>query len=134
MNKHPVIYLMFGIFILVVPTIIYLFILIPQLKEEYSILMASGGVIGGFGLYGSSKIPEKFKYSSLFKLASNSFTIITVIFLVEKFIVKLLGLAITFIVSFIIYKIFLEVYKNAKRRKQNTELAEQIARSIAKNT
>ena len=62
MNKHPIWYLIIGIFILVAPTVIYLGFLIPQLTEAYNVLMASGGVIGGAGFYAASKIPEKLKY------------------------------------------------------------------------
>lgn len=131
MKKHPIWILIIGIFILVFPTAAYLWFLIPQLSEEYNILMASGGVIGGFGMYGSTKIPEKVKYSGLFKLAANSFTILTVITLVQNFIIEIVGCISVFIVCFIVFKILLEVWHDARRRKQNTELAEEIARSIA---
>lgn len=134
MRKHPIFYLLLGIFILLVPTIIYLIFLVPRLTEEYNILMASGGVIGGFGLYGASKIPEKLKYSGLFKLATNSFTIMTVTVIVEKFIINIIGCIATFVVSYIIFKVLVEVYRNAKQRKSNSELATEIARSIAKNS
>lgn len=134
MKKHPVLILIIGIFILIVPTFVYLVFLIPQLSEEYNILMASGGVIGGFGMYGATKIPEKVKYSGLFKLAANSFTILTVITLVQNFIIEIVGCIAIFIVCFIIFKILLEVWRDAKRRKQNVELAKEIARNITESS
>lgn len=134
MKKHPVIYLILGITILIVPTAIYLFFLIPKMTEEYNILMASSGVIGGFGLFGANKIPENLKFSKLLKLAANSFTVLIVNILVQKFINQIIGLVAVIIVSFIIYKIFMEAYKNGKRRKENKELANEIARNTSKNT
>lgn len=134
MKKHPIWFLIIGIFILIVPTVIYLCFLIPKLTEEYNILMASGGVIGGAGLYGTTKIPEKVKYGSLFKLAANSFTILTVLTLVQEFIMELIGLVAVFVVSFIIFQILKEAWKNGRRKKENAELAEEIARSITETT
>ena len=61
MKKHPNWYLVIAIAVLVVPTAVYLAFLIPKLTEEYNVLMASGGVIGGAGYYGAQKIPEKIK-------------------------------------------------------------------------
>jgi len=133
-KKHPVVFLIIGICILIIPTVVYLCFLVPQLSEEYNVLMSSGGIIGGAGVYGANKIPDKLKYSSMFKLAANSFTIMTVILLVEKFIVPLIGLIATFIVSFIIFKILMEVYRNARTSRQNRELAEAISQSVAKVT
>lgn len=134
MKKHPIWYLIIGIFILIVPTIIYLCFLIPKLSEEYNILMASGGVIGGVGLYGTSKIPEKIKYSSLMKLAGNAFTILTVTAVIEKFIIEIIGLIIVIIISYIIFAIFKELWKDGKQKNRNSELAEEIARNITKNS
>lgn len=134
MKKHPIWYLIIGIFILIIPTLIYLIFLVPKLSEEYNILMASGGVIGGFGFYGTSKIPEKLKYSGLFKLASNSFTLMTVIVIVEKFIIQLIGLVSVFIICYIIFRIFLEVWRNARRKKEQIEIAREVARNIVEGS
>ena len=130
MKKHPVWYLIVAITILIVPTTIYLCILVPKLSEEYNILMSSGGVIGGAGLYGASKIPDKIKYGGLFKTAANSFTILTITVLVEEFIVSLVGLVAVFVVCFIVFKILVEGWKGARRRKENSQLASEIARSL----
>ena len=130
MKKHPIWYLIIAIAILVIPTTIYLCVLVPKLSEEYNILMSSGGVIGGVGLYGASKIPDKIKYSGLFKAAANSFTILTVTVLVEEFIVSLVGLIAVFVICFITFKILMEGWKGARRRKENLELASEIARSL----
>lgn len=134
MKKKYIWFLVLGIFILIVPTAIYLGFLIPRLSEEYNVLMASGGVIGGSGMYGTTKIPEKTKYSGMYKLASTSFTLLTVITLVEKFIMQIVGVVALFIVCFIAYKIFLEAYRNGRRRYENAELAKEISRSIDKNS
>lgn len=134
MKKRPVFYLVLGIIILLVPTAIYLVFLVPKLTQEYNILMASGGIIGGFGFYGASKIPEKLKYSGLFKTSANAFTAFTVITIVQKFIVQLIGLCATFLISFIIFKLLMEAYKNAKQRIRDAELAKEIARNIAETT
>lgn len=134
MKKHPIWYLIIAIAILVIPTTIYLCFLVPKLSEEYNILMSSGGIIGGAGLYGASKIPDKIKYGGLFKTAANSFTILTVTALVEEFITELVGLVAVFVVCFITFKILVEVWKNARRRKENRELAREIARSVNENS
>ena len=131
MKKHPIIYLLIGIGILIVPTLIYLIFLVPKLTEEYNVLMASGGVIGSAGLYGAQKIPEEFKYGKLFKLAANSFTVMIVITLVNKFIMKIIGLIAVFIVSFIIFMVLKGAWKNGRRRNENNELAKEISRNIA---
>lgn len=133
MKKHPIWYLIIAISILIIPTAIYLCILVPQLSETYNTLMASGGIIGGAGIYGASKIPEKWKYGSLFKTATNSFTILTVTILVEEFIIELVGLVAVFVVCFIIFKILVEVWKSASRKKENSEFAKEIAQGINKN-
>lgn len=130
MKKHPILYLIIAIAILVIPTTIYLCFLVPKLSEEYNILMSSGGVIGGAGLYGASKIPDKIKYGGLFKTAANSFTILTVTVLVEEFIVSLVGLVAVFVVCFIAFKILMEVWRSARRRKENSEFASQVARNL----
>ena len=134
MKKHPIWYLVIAIIVLIVPTTIYLCFLVPKLSEEYNILMASGGVIGGAGFYGASKIPDKVKFSGMFKTAANCFTILTVTTLVEEFVVELIGLVAVFVVSFITFKILKEVWKNARRRKENRELAKEIARSSNENS
>lgn len=134
MKKRPVIYLIIGIIILIVPTLIYLCFLIPKLTDEYKILMASGGIIGAGGFYGASAIPEKLKGSGMYKLAANSFTILSIITVVQKFIYQIILLVGLFILCFIIFKIFIEVWKNARRKKENTELAEEIARNIVKSS
>ena len=134
MKKHPIWYLIIGISILIIPTLIYLIFLIPKMSVEYNILMASGGIIGGAGFYTSSIIPAGIKNKSLYKLAANSFTIMCVITLVNKFIMQLIGLVSTFILSFIIYKILKERWKNARREKERREFADEIARNVAQIT
>lgn len=134
MKKHPFIILILAISVLVLPTLIYLIILVPQLSDEYNTLMASGGIIGSVGVYGTSKIPDKWKYGGLFKTASNSFTILIVSLIVEKFIVKIAFLFATIVVSFIIYKILMEVWRNAKQSKSNRELANEISRNLNENS
>lgn len=133
MNKNPIIVLIIAFIILTVPITIYLCFLIPQLSEEYNILMASGGIVGGAGYYGASKIPANMKNAGIFKLASNAFTTMIIIVLVEKFIIQIIGAVAVFLVSLIIYKILKGVYKNAKRRKENAELSAEITRNIVKN-
>ena len=132
MKKKPIWFLVIGIIVLIVPTSIYLGFLIPQLKEEYIVLMSSGGVIAGGGMYGAQIIPEKVKYSSLYKTSARSFTLLTVITLVQEFIMEIIGLVAVFIISFIIFSILKETWKNARRRQEKTEFAEEIARNIAK--
>lgn len=133
-KMRPAWYLVIGIVILLVPSAIYLGFLIPRLTDEYIILMSSGGVIGGAGMFGSSMIPEKTKFGTLYKTASKSFTLLVVIALVQEFIAELIGLAVVFVVSYIIFLIFKELWKNGKRAKENGELAEEIARGIAQTT
>ena len=134
MRKHPIWYLIIGITILIVPTFTYLCFLVPKLSEEYNILMASGGIIGGAGMYGVNQIPDKLKYSSMFKLAGNAFTILTIAILIEKFLTQIIFLIALFIVCFIIFTIFKEKWRDGKQRKQNDELAKEIARNITENT
>ena len=134
MKKKYIWFLVFAILVLVVPTVVYLFFLIPKLEDEYIMLMSSGGVIGGAGMYAANAIPEKVKFSSLFKTSARSFTILTVTILVEKFINELIGLAITIILSYIAYKILMEVYRDRKHSQQSTELAQEIARNIDATT
>lgn len=133
MKKNPIIYLIMGIVILIVPTVIYLCFLIPQMSEEYNILMASGGVISLGGMYGANAIPDKVKFGALYKTAAKSFTLLVAITLVEKFIMQIIGLICTFVASYIIFIIFKEIWKNARRRKQNTELAKEVAQGVALN-
>ena len=97
-------------------------------------LMSSGGVIGGAGMYAANAIPDKVRFSSLFKTSARSFTLLTVTILVEKFINELIGLAVTIILSYIAYKILMEVYHDRKRSQQSSELAQEIARNIDATT
>lgn len=131
MKKKPIWFLIIGIAVLIIPTAVYLTFLVPQLKEEYIVLMSSGGVITGGGMYGASLIPKKVKYSGLYKLSARSFTLLTVTTLVQEFIVELIGLVAVFIVSFVIFCMLKEAWKNGRRRKENSELAREIARNIA---
>lgn len=133
MKKYPAIYLIIGIIILIVPTLTYLCFLVPKLSYEYNTLMASGGIVGGIGFFGASKIPENIKFGSIYKLAANSFSTFVVAVIIQKFFWDIAGLLITFIVSFIIYKIFLEVYKNARRRKEARQISEEVTRNIVEN-
>lgn len=134
MKNHPVFYLIIGVFILIVPTTVYLCFLVPKLSEAYNVLMASAGVIGGAGMYGASKIPEKIKFGSIFKLAANSFSIFVVVTLVQQFIWEIMGLVAVLIISFIIFKIMVEVWRNARTRKQAREAATEVARAITQNS
>ena len=134
MKNHPIFYLIIGISVLVIPTLIYLCFLVPQLSEAYNVLMASAGVVGGAGMYGASKIPEKIKFGSIFKLAANSFSIFVVVTLVQQFIWEIMGLVAVFIVSFIIFKIMVEVWRNARTRKHAREAATEVARAITQNS
>ena len=134
MKKKYIWFLVSAIFVLVVPTVVYLFFLIPKLEDEYIMLMSSGGVIGGAGMYAANAIPDKVRFSSLFKTSARSFTILTVTILVEKFINELIGLAVTIILSYIAYKILMEVYHDRKHSQQSTELAQEIARNIDSTT
>lgn len=131
MKKHPIWYLIIGIIILIAPTGVYLGFLIPAMSETYNVLMASGGVIGGAGFYGASRIPKEVKYSGLFKLAANSFTILTVITLVQEFVLQLVGLVAVFIVSFIIFIILKGVWKNGSQKLRDDRLATEVARNVA---
>lgn len=126
----PIWYLIIGIIFLVVPTAVYLGFLIPSMKEEYIILMSSGGVLGGVGMLGTSMIPEQTKFGIIYKTASKSFTLLVVVTLVQEFIMQIIGLVAVFILSYIVFLIFKEVWKNARRAKENAELAEEVARSI----
>lgn len=134
MKKKYIWFLVSAIFVLVVPAVVYLIFLIPKLEDEYIMLMSSGGVIGGAGMYAANAIPDKVRFSSLFKTSARSFTILTVTILVEKFINELIGLAVTIILSYIAYKILMEVYHDRKRSQQSTELAQEIARNIDATT
>jgi hypothetical protein len=120
-----------GILVLIVPTATYLIILCPQLSERYNTLMASGGIIGTGGLAACAKIPKSFKNSGLLKLAGQSLTILTVMTLVSEFWWQILGLTITIIASFIVFKIMLEVFKNGRRKIRAEKLATEVARSVA---
>lgn len=130
-KRHPGLFLFIGIIVLIVPSAIYLGFLIPGMKDEYIVLMSSGGVIGGAGLFGSSKIPDETKHGALFKTTSKAFTLLVVITLVQEFIGQLLGLAAVMIISYIIFLIMRGLYKNGKRARENAELAEEVSRSTA---
>lgn len=134
MKKHPIWYMVIGIAILVIPSVCYLFWLVPQLSEEYNVLMASGGIIGTSGLYLSDKIPDGWNHSKILKFISKGFTMLTFMTLVEKFWTKIVILLVIVIFSVSAYVIFKEVYRNAKRRIENTELATEVARSVNKNS
>lgn len=131
MKKHPIWYLIIGIVVLIVPTGVYLGFLIPAMSETYNVLMASGGVISGAGFYGASRIPKEVKYSGLFKLAANSFTILTVITLVQEFALRLVGIVAVFIVSFIAFIILKGAWKNGRQRLKDERLATEVARNVA---
>lgn len=133
MNKHPILYKLLGLFFLIIPTVIYLIFLVPQLSEEYNILMSSAGILGGSGFYASSKIPETFETSGLIKLASKSFTLFVVVSLVEKFIMQILFLCVTIVISYIVYKIFDIIYKKKKKVLEDEQLANKITSSIVEN-
>lgn len=130
MTKRPWLYMVFGIFFLIVPTAIYLGFLIPKMSEEYNILMASGGIISTLGLYGAKKIPDSLKFSSVYKLVGKSFTIMVAGMLVEKFYMHIIGVVAVAVISYIVFIVFKELYKNAKRRKENRELATEITKSL----
>lgn len=131
-KTNPAVFLVIGIAVLIIPTAIYLAFLIPQLEDRYIILMSSGGVIGGAGMFGTQMIPAEVKFGALYKTASKSFTLLVVITLVQEFIKQIIGLAAVVIVSYIIFLIFKELWKNGKRSRENAELADDIARSLTK--
>lgn len=129
-KKYYIWYLVVGIILLIVPSAIYLGFLIPAMKEEYLILMASGGAIGGAGMFGTQMIPDKVKFGTLFKTASKSFTLLVVITLVQTFIKELIGLAAVMIISYILFIIMRSLYQDGKQRKQSAIVAEEVARSV----
>lgn len=131
---NPNWYLVFGIFFLLVPTAIYLGFLIPAMKDEYIVLMSSGGVIGGAGMLGAEVIPDKVKFGTLYKTASKSFTLLVVITLVKDFMPQLIGLAVVIVVSYIVFLVFKELWKDGKRAKENVALAEEVARRVTQVT
>lgn len=116
MKKKYIWYLIIGIIILIVPCSVYLGFLIPKMSEEYITLMSSGGIIASGGMYGASVIPDKVKFSGLYKLSARSFTLLVVITLVQEFIIQILGFVATFIVCFIIFSILKELYKEGRRK------------------
>ena len=123
---NPVWFLVIGIIVLIVPTAIYLGFLIPEMKEEYIILMTSGGAIGGAGLFGTSMIPDRTKYGVLFKTASKSFTLLVVITLVQDFIQELIGLAAVMIVSYIVFLIMRGLWRDGRQARQTVQLAKEL--------
>ena len=127
---NPVWFLVIGIVVLIVPTAVYLGFLMPQMKEEYDILLASGGVIGVGGMYGAEMIPEKVKFGTLYKTSARSFTLLTVITLVQDFIPQLIGLAIVLVVSYIIFMMMRSLYKDGKQARADKRLAKEVARGI----
>ena len=135
MKKHRYVwFLIFGIIILIVPTAVYLAFLIPRMSEEYDILMASGGVICGGGMYGASAIPDSVKFSGLYKLSARSFTLLVITTLVREFITEIIFLAAVVVVSYIVYRFLLEAYRDGKRKQQGVELAKEIARNVVETT
>lgn len=130
MKKHPFLYLVIGIAILVIPTTIYLIFLVPKMTEECRILTASAGIIGSGGLYGANLIPEKWAFSKLYKLACRSYTLLVTISIIEKFVKELILLLTVIVTSYIIFYIFKELWKNARRKIHDEQLASQIARSF----
>ena len=133
MKKHPILYLIIGIIVLIVPTAIYLCFLIPAMSDAYNILMASSGAIGSIGFYGASIIPKETKYSGLFKMAVNSFTTLIIVTIVQEFALQLVGLVAVFIVSFIIFIILKGAWKDGKQRIKDDYLAAELARNINKD-
>ena len=133
MKKYPYLYLVIGFAFLIIPTVVYLIFLIPEMSEEYNVLMTSGGVLGAFGYYGAEKIPESLKYSGIVKTASRSYTTVIISLLVREFLSQIIGLIAVIVTSVIIYIIFREVYKNARRKLENKELAGEISRSLNKD-
>lgn len=129
-KMNPIWFLVIGIFFLIVPAAIYLGFLIPQMTDEYNILMASGGAIGSAGLFGANMIPETAKYGTLYKTASKSMTMLVVITLIQNFIGKLLGLLAVIIVSYIIFLIMKGKWKDGRQARQNQHLAKEVARSL----
>ena len=134
MKSKPIWYLIIGIIFLVVPVTVYLIFLVPELKEEYNVLMASGGILGGFGYYGANKIPDSVKYSGMFKTAARAYTTVILGTIVQDFLPQIIGLIAVLVTSVIIYIIFKELYKNARRKLDNKELATEIARGLNQGT
>ena len=131
---NPIWYMVIAFVILIVPAAVYIGFLIPQMKEEYIILMSSGGAIGGAGMFGASMIPEKVKYGGLFKTAARSFTLLVVTTLIKDFMSQILGLIAVIIVCVLIFMFLRGVYKDAKQNRANKQLAEEIARGITEST
>lgn len=131
---NPIWYLILGIAILIIPTVTYLCFLIPKMHDEYIILMSSGGVITGGGMFGASMIPDKVKFGTLYKTAGKAFSLLVGITLVKDFVKPLIGLVAVFIVSFIIFSIMKELWKDGKRKRENQELATEIARGLTEVT
>lgn len=131
---NPVWFLVIGICALIIPTAIYAGFLIPAMKEEYQILMASGGAIGSAGLFGANMIPEAAKYGVLYKTASKSMTLLVVITLVQEFIKELIGLAAVFIVSYLIFLIMKGLWKDGKQARANRQLAKAVTQGTIEAT
>lgn len=134
MSKKYIWFLVIGIAILIIPTAIYLGFLIPKIKEEYIVLMSSGGIISTGGYYGASKIPQGKKMSSVFRFVVNSFTTMIVFTLVQDFFNEIIGLITVFIVCFVIFYILKERYKDGKQKYRDKQLAKEITRSITENS
>lgn len=130
-KMRPIWWLIIGIAFLIIPAGVYLGFLIPAMRDEYIILMSSGGVIGGAGLFGAEMIPEKTKFGTLYKTASKSFTLLVVITLVKDFLPQILGFIIVVVISYIIFRIFKELWQNGKRERENKELAAEVASGVA---
>lgn len=130
----PIGFLIIGIVILIVPSAIYLGFLIPKMQEQYIVMMASGGVIGGSGATAASFIPEDSKRGTLFKTATKAFTLLTVLTLIQDFIGPLIGVGIVFSVCYIVFLIMKGLWKDGREKERNAKLAETIKRSIIENS
>lgn len=116
--------------VLIVPPIIYLCWLIPNLTEEYNTMLASGGVIGGAAFYGASKIPDTVKFSGLFKTASRSYTLLIISILVKEFYIQCVALVAIIISCYIVFKILKGIYYDRKREFENKQFAKEISSSL----
>lgn len=116
--------------VLIVPTVIYLCWLIPNLTAEYNTMLASGGMIGGAAFYGASKIPDTVKFSGLFKTASRSYTLLIISILVKEFYIECVALFAIIISCYIVFKILKGIYYDRKRRFENKQLAREISSSL----
>ena len=129
-GMNPNWFLVIGICILIIPAAIYLGFLIPRMKDEYIALMSSGSGLGGAGAFGTYMIPETAKFGTLYKTASKSITMLVVITLVKDFIGQLLGLALVFIISYIVFLIMRSRWKDGKRKRENADIANSVSQGV----